>query len=78
MDEILLYFTFIFYHIASKPLFGWLRMGTFLQISEGVNGVVESLLLARVVEMKMKLFFMCFAIASTLFRYGFTSFRLIL
>jgi hypothetical protein len=50
----------------------------FLQISEGVDGVVESLLLARVVEMKMKLFFMCFVIASMQLRYGFTSFLLIL
>jgi len=62
--------------LVASPL-NWYHIVS-LSFSQGVDGVVESLLIARVVEMKMKLFFMCFVIASTLLRYGFTSFLLIL
>jgi hypothetical protein len=65
-------------HIAFKPSFGWLRMGASLLIFGEVDEVVESLLLARVAGMKMKLSFMCFVTAFTQLRYGFILFLLIL
>ncbi|CAJ2642097.1 unnamed protein product [Trifolium pratense] len=49
--------------IASKPSFGWLHIGASLLIFEEVDGVVEYLLLARVVGMKTRLSFMCFVTA---------------
>ncbi|GAU24368.1 hypothetical protein TSUD_390770 [Trifolium subterraneum] len=60
-------------HIAFKPSFGWLRMGASLLIFGEVDEVVESLLLARVAEMKMKLSFMCFVTAFTQLRDWFFS-----
>ena len=57
-------------HIAFKHLFGWLHMGVSLLTFEGVYGVLGSLLLARVVGMEMKQFFMCFVIVFTQLGYS--------
>jgi len=65
-------------HITFKLLFGWLFMGESLLICEEVDGVLGFLLLAHVVEMMMKLSFMCFVTAFMQLRYGFILFPLIL